>query len=77
MKDGDIKKRSTGLMGKIRFKNVSFSYESERVLKYINFTANPGDTIAIVGPTGSGKTTLVNLLSRFYDPTQAPSTLTI
>lgn len=70
VKDGDVKKRSTGLMGKIQFKNVSFSYEGERVLKYINFTANPGDTIAIVGPTGSGKTTLVNLLARFYDPTQ-------
>ena len=70
VKDHDIKKRSTGLMGKIQFKNVSFSYEGDRVLKHINFTANPGDTIAIVGPTGSGKTTLINLLSRFYDPTQ-------
>lgn len=67
--DKDVKKRSTGLSGKIQFKNVSFSYEGDRVLKYINFTANPGDTIAIIGPTGSGKTTLINLLSRFYDPT--------
>lgn len=65
----EVKKRDTGLSGKIQFKNVTFSYEGERVLKYINFTANPGDTIAIVGPTGSGKTTLINLLSRFYDPT--------
>ena len=64
----DVKKRDTGLAGKIEFKNVIFSYDGDRVLKYINFSANPGDTIAIVGPTGSGKTTLVNLLSRFYDP---------
>ncbi|MBQ6894347.1 MAG: ABC transporter ATP-binding protein [Clostridia bacterium] len=63
----DVKKRDTGLAGKIEFKNVIFSYDGDRVLKYINFSANPGDTIAIVGPTGSGKTTLVNLLSRFYD----------
>ena len=65
----EIKKRDTGLSGKIEFKNVTFSYEGDRVLKNINFSANAGDTIAIVGPTGSGKTTLINLLSRFYDPT--------
>ncbi|MBR5271177.1 MAG: ABC transporter ATP-binding protein [Clostridia bacterium] len=64
-----IKKRDIVLSGKIEFKNVVFSYDNDRVLKYINFSANPGDTIAIIGPTGSGKTTLVNLLSRFYDPT--------
>ena len=65
----EVKKRDTGLAGKIEFKNVTFAYETDRVLKNINFSANAGDTIAIVGPTGSGKTTLVNLLSRFYDPT--------
>ncbi|MBR3933540.1 MAG: ABC transporter ATP-binding protein [Clostridia bacterium] len=65
----EVKKRDTGLAGKIQFKNVTFSYEGDRVLKNINFSANAGDTIAIVGPTGSGKTTLVNLLARFYDPT--------
>ncbi len=65
----EVKKRDTGLAGKIEFKNVTFSYENDRVLKNINFSANAGDTIAIVGPTGSGKTTLVNLLARFYDPT--------
>ncbi|MBQ2967195.1 MAG: ABC transporter ATP-binding protein [Clostridia bacterium] len=55
--------------GKVAFKNVIFSFEDgERVLKYINFTANPGDTVAIIGPTGSGKTALVNLIPRFYDP---------
>lgn len=65
----DIQKRGTRLLGKIEFRNVSFAYNGDRVLKNINFSANAGDTIAIVGPTGSGKTTLVNLLSRFYDPT--------
>lgn len=55
--------------GKVAFKNVIFAFEdNERVLKYINFTANPGDTVAIIGPTGSGKTALVNLIPRFYDP---------
>jgi len=68
IKNRDVKKRDTGLAGKIEFKNVIFSYDNDRVLKYINFSANPGDTVAIVGPTGSGKTTLINLLSRFYDP---------
>jgi len=65
----EVKKRDTGLAGKIEFKNVTFSYDGDRVLKNINFSANAGDTIAIVGPTGSGKTTLINLLARFYDPT--------
>lgn len=54
--------------GKVAFKNVIFSYDDERVLKYVNFTANPGETIAIIGPTGSGKSSLANLIPRFYDP---------
>ena len=54
--------------GKVTFKNVVFSYDEERVLKYINFTALPGQTVAIIGPTGSGKSSLTNLISRFYDP---------
>lgn len=54
--------------GKIEFKNVSFSYEDNvKILNNINFTANKGDSFAIVGPTGAGKTTIVNLLSRFYN----------
>lgn len=65
----DIEKSNTRLTGKIEFRNVSFAYNGDRVLKNINFSANAGDTVAIVGPTGSGKTTLINLLSRFYDPT--------
>lgn len=65
----NVKKRSTGINGKIEFKNVIFSYDGERVLKYLNFSANPGDTIGIIGPTGSGKSTIINLLARFYEPT--------
>ena len=65
----EIKKRDTGINGKITFKNVTFAYDGDRVLKNINFSANPGDTIAIIGPTGSGKSTIINLLARFYDPT--------
>jgi ATP-binding cassette subfamily B protein len=54
--------------GHVEFKNVSFSYDGvNRVLKNVNFDAHPGESIAIVGPTGAGKTTIVNLLSRFYN----------
>ena len=54
--------------GKVCFENVSFSYDKQTpVLKGISFCANPGETIAIVGPTGAGKSTLVHLLPRFYD----------
>ena len=54
--------------GEVEFKNVYFSYkEGVPVLKNINFHVKPGQTIALVGPTGAGKTTIVNLLTRFYD----------
>lgn len=53
--------------GKIEFKNVQFAYEKEKVLKDITFTANPGETIAIMGETGGGKTSLIQLIARFYD----------
>jgi len=54
----------------IRFENVSFSYGSdEMVLKNITFDINTGETVAVVGPTGAGKTSLINLIPRFYDPT--------
>ncbi|SDM43466.1 ABC transporter ATP-binding protein [Bacillus sp. OK048] len=54
--------------GKVEFENVIFGYEgNERNLDGINFRVNPGESIAIVGPTGSGKTTIVSLISRFYD----------
>lgn len=55
--------------GEVRFQNVSFSYkEGEPVIKNLSFTATAGSMTAIVGPTGAGKTTLINLLMRFYDP---------
>jgi ATP-binding cassette subfamily B multidrug efflux pump len=62
--NGDIK-------GQVEFKDVSFRYPSaeEDLLKNINFTAKPGQTTAIIGSTGSGKSTLINLIPRFYDVT--------
>lgn len=57
------------IVGKVEYKNVCFSYdEGVRVLNNINFAVMPGESVAIVGPTGAGKSTLVNLLSRFYNP---------
>lgn len=57
--------------GRIVFKNVSFAYEPDAsVLQNISFTVEPGQTIALLGPTGSGKSSLVNLLLRFYDYTE-------
>lgn len=56
------------IQGKVEFKNVKFSYEDDVViLKGVSFTAERGQTVAIVGPTGAGKKTIVNLLSRFYN----------
>ncbi len=56
-------------MGKITFDNVSFHYvEGTPVLKDISFTVQPGQMVALVGPTGVGKTTIISLLARFYDP---------
>lgn len=53
--------------GYVKFENVSFKYEDEYVLKDINLEAKPGSTIAIMGTTGSGKSSLVNLIPRYYD----------
>ncbi|MDR0910336.1 MAG: ABC transporter ATP-binding protein/permease [Spirochaetaceae bacterium] len=56
------------MRGHVSFENVSFAYEpGNKVLKEVVFTAEPNETVAIVGPTGAGKTTIVNLLSRFYN----------
>jgi len=56
------------IQGELDFSNVSFSYDdTSKVLDHISFHVKPGETIALVGPTGAGKTTIVNLISRFYD----------
>jgi subfamily B ATP-binding cassette protein MsbA len=59
------------LQGQVQFKDVSFKYESDDrlILKQLNFNVSPGEIIALVGPSGAGKTTLVNLIPRFYDIT--------
>ena len=64
-------KKIKNLKGEIVFKNVSFKYDGaeENMLKNINFIAKPGKTTAIIGSTGSGKTTILNLIPRFYDVT--------
>lgn len=54
--------------GKVEFRHVSFSYEKgDQTLQDVSFTITPGETVALVGPTGAGKTTITNLLSRFYE----------
>lgn len=54
--------------GEIEFRDVSFSYDGKRdVLKHVSFTAHPGETVALVGHTGSGKSSVINLLMRFYE----------
>lgn len=56
------------IVGEVQFQDVVFGYEDGvDILKGVNFTVKPGDTIALVGPTGAGKTTIINLISRFYD----------
>ena len=56
------------IKGKVTFENVQFSYDDSKViLEDVSFTVNPGESIALVGPTGAGKSTIVNLISRFYN----------
>ncbi len=64
----DAKEMSEKLRGGVEFKNVSFSYDGTPVLKDVSFKINAGETVAIMGETGSGKTTLVNMIPRLYDP---------
>lgn len=63
-----IGKQPESFVGEIEFKNVSFAYtEDQQTIHNISFHAKPGEMIALVGPTGAGKTTIINLLARFYD----------
>ena len=63
--------RLSSIEGRVKFDNVSFAYEPEKpVLIDVNLNVAPGQTIALVGPTGAGKTTIISLLSRFYDVTE-------
>lgn len=64
------------VQGKVVFSQISFSYiEGRNTLKNVSFTASPGETVAFVGPTGAGKTTLIQLLCRFYDPSSGHITI--
>ncbi|NLJ66543.1 MAG: ABC transporter ATP-binding protein [Clostridiales bacterium] len=57
------------IQGEVRFEDLEFYYDPDKpVLKGVDFVVKPGETIALVGPTGAGKSTIVNLISRFYDP---------
>ena len=71
IKDGKINKDVTDERGTVEFKNVSFKYPDadEYLLKDISFKANKGETVAFIGSTGSGKSSLINLIPRFYDAT--------
>ena len=68
VKDSDDAYDLLNVSGKVEFKDVTFGYfEDQPVLKNVSFKVKPGQVVAVVGPTGSGKTTLINLLMRFYD----------
>lgn len=71
IKDGSVTKSDPKLTGTVEFKDVSFKYPDadEYILKDITFKAEKGETIAFIGSTGSGKSTLINLIPRFYDVT--------
>jgi ATP-binding cassette, subfamily B, heavy metal transporter len=72
VKDPTSPVKKTEVNGKIEFKNVDFAYPENKnlALKNINLTINPGESIALVGHSGTGKTTMVKLLMRFFDPTK-------
>ena len=72
IKDGTLENNDTNIKGQVEFKNVSFRYPDaeEDVITNITFKANKGETVAFIGSTGSGKSTIINLVPRFYDVTQ-------
>ncbi len=72
IKDGTINKTDGKVKGKVEFRDVSFQYPDadEPILEHISFTAEKGETVAFIGSTGSGKSTLINLVPRFYDVTE-------
>ena len=65
--DSNCPTRLETFRGEVEFRNVSFGYDDKLVLKNVSFSVKPGEVVAIVGYTGAGKSTLVNLLNRFYD----------
>lgn len=68
--DGGAAEQMPEIVGEVVFDHVDFSYDDKvKVLDDVSFTIKPGETIALVGPTGAGKTTIVNLISRFYEVT--------
>ena len=71
VKEGNVTMNNSDIKGCVEFKNVSFKYPDadEYVLEDISFKVNKGETIAFIGSTGSGKSTLINLIPRFYDAT--------
>jgi len=70
IKDSEEAVHHDRVNGDIEFRNVGFSIEGKQILKDVSFTAGAGQTVAVMGPTGSGKTTLIHLLARFYDVTE-------
>ncbi|PAQ16746.1 multidrug ABC transporter ATP-binding protein [Bacillaceae bacterium SAOS 7] len=67
--DTDELEKVETIRGEIEFRDVSFAYvEGQETIQGINFSVRPGEMLALIGPTGSGKTTIINLLARFYDP---------
>lgn len=68
VKDAEHAIKMPKIRGKVTFDHVTFSYdETKTILKDVSFTVNPGESVALVGPTGAGKSTIVNLISRFYN----------
>ncbi len=70
VKDAEDAYEMPDIKGEVEYRDVTFAYEEgKNILENVSFTVKPGESIALVGPTGAGKTTIVNLLSRFYDLT--------